>query len=66
MRLKQYLKEIDYILKLETGHTLTKKTLKKFKKKYKNNVEDFISHIETRLDLSKSDERRLKAAYKEI
>lgn len=64
--LKEDLNEMGNELDLETGHTIEKKVLKKMKKKYKTENE-FVSHLKSKIkNLSKQDEIRIRAAYKEL
>jgi hypothetical protein len=71
MKFKQYLKEeklqeMGSEIDLESGHVLTKKTIKKMKRKYKN-IDLFITHLKSKIkNLSTRDEQRIRAAYKEV
>ena len=65
MIFKQYINEMGDIIQLDNGSDINKSNLKKFKKKLQD-VDRFISHIQTKYKLSDGDIRRLKAAYKEI
>ena len=64
MRLQQYITEMANEINLESGQTIDKKTMTKFKKKFKDTTE-FINHIKTKVKLTSNDERRLKAAFNE-
>lgn len=71
MKFKKYLQEnkIDEMgseLDLETGHVITKTTMKKMKKKYKT-ADEFIKNLKIKIkDISKQDENRIRSAYNEI
>ena len=66
MRLEKYLTEMPQTITLDSGILIDKPTIKKFRKKFKNDVGAFLKHIQTRASLSSNDERLLKAAYEEI
>lgn len=60
------IEEMGNELNLESGYTITKKTMKKMKKKYKT-ANEFIKHLKSKVKtLTDKDERRIKAALGEI
>ena len=58
--------EMAATIQLDNGTNIGQSALKKFKRKFKDNADGFIEHIQTKFKLSTNDVRRLKAAYEEI
>jgi hypothetical protein len=66
MRLEKYLTEMPKTITLDSGILIDRPTIKKFKKKFKNDIEGFLKHIQTRASLSSRDERLLRNSYEDI
>lgn len=67
MKFKEYLKEMGTGIPLEAGPFITKQTLKKFKKKYKGNVEAFFNDLKSRgISVTDLDKRKIMAAFEEL
>jgi hypothetical protein len=65
MKLKEYLLEMPDSILLDAGQ-FTKRQLKKMKRKYKTE-DEFITVFKSKIkNLPSNDERRLRAAFKEI
>lgn len=63
---KEDINEMGGEIDLETGHTIEKSVMKKMKKKYKTE-DEFVAHLKSKIKkMSKQDEIRVRAAYKEI
>jgi len=66
MRANENINEMAGELDLESGHTIEKKVMIKMKKKYKTE-DEFVSHLKSKIKkMSKQDEIRIRAAYKEL
>jgi len=66
MRFEQYINEMGASMQLDNGIDISKSAMGKFKRKFKDNIDGFIKHIETKYKLSDEDIRKLKVAYEEI